>query len=54
MIRTPHDWLDKAYIQLFCGAVIIIGDGGCLRIVARLTNQPNRSKLSLHKPLLSF
>ena len=53
VIWTPYDWLNKDY-SLYMAAVVII-DGGCgLRIEAHCRNQPNKSKLSLYKLLLSL
>ena len=47
----PYDWLNKHYS--FCTAAIVDIVSSCgLRIGARRTNQPNKSKLALYKPLL--
>ena len=35
-------------------AVVVIDDGRGLTVEARHINQPNKSKLSLYKPLLSL
>ena len=51
MIWTPYDWLNKYYSFCMAAIVNIISRGG-LRIEARHTNQPNKSKLVLYKPLL--
>ena len=52
---TPYDdWLNvKQVLQLFyMAAVVVISDGGGLRIEACCKNQPCNTKLSLYKPLL--
>ena len=53
VIWTPYDWLIK-----LCGfyivVVVFIDDGHGLGVEVRHINQPNKSKLSLHKPLLSL
>ena len=51
VIWTPYDWLNKYYS--FCMAAIVDIVSRCgLRIGARHRNQPNKSKLTLYKPLL--
>ena len=49
---TPYDWLNKFY-SCYMVVVVIIDDWHGLRIEALDINQPNKSKLSLHKPSLS-
>ena len=54
VIWTPYDWLNKGFSFYNKAAVVIIGGGCCLRIEGRRSNQPNKSKLLLYKPLLSL
>ena len=51
MIWTPYDWLNKFY-SLYMAAIVSIISRRGLTIEARHRNQPNKSKLSLYKPLL--
>ena len=53
MIWTPYDWLNQFY-SCYMATVVIIDDGCGLRVEACHINHPNKSKLSLYKPLLSF
>ena len=45
------DWLS---VSCYMAAVVAINDGHSRRVEARHINQPNKSKLLLHKPLLSL
>ena len=48
-----NDWLNKGYN--FYMAVVVIISGGCgLRIEARHSNQPSKSKLSLYSRYFHF
>ena len=51
MIWTQYDWLNKGY-SFYMAAVVVIGDGRGLRIEGCHSNQPNKNKLLLYKPLL--
>ena len=51
VIWTPYDWLNKIY-SFYMAAVVIIDDGRGLTVEVCHINQPNKSKLSLYKPLL--
>ena len=53
VIWTPYDWLNKFY-SFYMTAVVVIDDGHGLTVEARRINQPNKSKLSLYKLLLSL
>ena len=53
MIWTPNDWLNKFYS--FCVAALVGIISRCaLAIEACCSNQPNKSKLALFKPLIHF
>ena len=51
MIWNPYDWLNKFYSLYMAAFVNIISRHG-LTIVTRHTNQPNKNKLALYKPLI--
>ena len=51
MIWISYDWLTKFHICYMAAVLIINGRCG-LRVQACCINQPNKSKLSLYKPLL--
>ena len=51
MMWTPFGWLNKGY-SFYMAAVVVISSGHSLRIEVCHSNQPNKSKLSLYKPLL--
>ena len=53
MIWTQYDWLNKYYSFCLAAIVDIVSRRG-LTIGARRRNQPNKSKLSLYKPLLGL
>ena len=53
VIWTPYDWLNKFY-SCYMAATVIISGGRGLRVEAHQRNQPNKSKLSLCKPLLTL
>ena len=53
VIWNPYDWLNKFY-RFYMAAVAIINDGCGLTVAACRINQPNKSNLSLYKPLLSL
>ena len=53
MILTPCNWLNKFYSFSVAALFSIISRHG-LRNEARHRNQPNKSKLALYKPLLTF
>ena len=50
-IWTQHDWLNKFYSFYMTAIVGIVSRHG-LAVEAHHRNQPNKSKLVLHKPLL--
>ena len=49
MIWTPYD----KFYSFYMAAVVVISDGCGLRVEVHRRNQPNKSKLSLYKPLLT-
>ena len=52
MIWTTYDWLNKGY-SFYMAAIVVISGGHGLRIEVCHRSQPNKSKLSLYKVLLS-
>ena len=53
MILIPYNWLSKCY-NFYMAAVVSIFSMRGLRIEVYCRNQPNKSKLMLYMPLLSF
>ena len=53
VIWNSYDWLNKFY-SCYTADIVFIDDGRGLRIEVRRINQPNKSKLSLYKSLLSL
>ena len=53
IIWNPYDWLNTLY-SFYIAAIFSIHSRHGLRIEAYQRNQPNKSKLALHKRLLLF